>query len=75
MHAPPPPPRSLDVRHTAKVVQDIKLLRSTVQQRDKERAERATLVQQEKLQKGKRVRWWRRGGHGRGGGSREGGRG
>lgn len=47
--------RSSDLRHASKVVQDIKLLRSTVSQRDKERAERATLVQQEKLVKGKRV--------------------
>lgn len=35
--------------------QDIKLLSSSVKQRDKERAERATLVQQEKLVKGKKV--------------------
>lgn len=43
------------MRHAAKVVQDIKLLKSQVQQRDKERAERATLVAQEKLARGKRV--------------------
>lgn len=35
------------------MVQEIKSLRSTVQQRDKEKAERATLVQQEKLVRGK----------------------
>jgi hypothetical protein len=35
------------------VVQEIKVLRSTVLQRDKERAERATLVKQEKLVRGK----------------------
>jgi hypothetical protein len=34
-------------------VQEIKLLRSTVLSRDKERAERATLVVQEKLIRGK----------------------
>ena len=45
--------RSADVRHAAKVVQEIKALRSSVLQRDKERAERATLVQQEKLVRGK----------------------
>jgi nucleosome binding factor SPN SPT16 subunit len=45
--------RSADVRHAAKVVQEIKALRSSVQQREKERAERATLVQQEKLVRGK----------------------
>jgi hypothetical protein len=31
------------------VVQEIKLLRSQITQRDKERAERSTLVKQEKL--------------------------
>lgn len=41
------------MRHAAKVVQEIKSLRSQVQQREKERAERATLVQQEKLVKSK----------------------
>ncbi len=35
------------------MVQEIKALRSAVAQRDKERAERATLVQQEKLVRGK----------------------
>lgn len=45
--------RSADTRHAAKVVQEIKALRSAVAQRDKERAERATLVQQEKLVRGK----------------------
>jgi nucleosome binding factor SPN SPT16 subunit len=35
------------------VLQEIKVLRSTVLQRDKERAERATLVAQEKLVRGK----------------------
>ena len=45
--------RSADIRHAAKVVQEIKALRSAVLQRDKERAERATLVQQEKLVRGK----------------------
>ena len=47
--------RTSDVRHASKVVQDIKLLRSAVQTRDKERAERATLVAQEKLVRGKKV--------------------
>jgi hypothetical protein len=47
--------RSADVKHASRVVTDIKVLRSAVMQRDKERAERATLVQQEKLQRGKRV--------------------
>lgn len=45
--------RTADVRHAAKVVQEIKTLRSSVQQRDKEKAERATLVQQEKLVRAK----------------------
>lgn len=45
--------RSADIRHAAKVVQEIKALRSAVQQREKEKAERATLVQQEKLVRGK----------------------
>jgi nucleosome binding factor SPN SPT16 subunit len=35
------------------VVQEIKVLRSSVSQREKERAERATLVQQERLVKAK----------------------
>lgn len=47
--------RSADVKHATKVVQEIKLLRSKVLQRDKENAERATLVEQEKLVRGKRV--------------------
>lgn len=41
--------RSADVKHATRVVQEIKTLRSNVLQRDRERAERATLVQQEKL--------------------------
>ena len=41
--------RSVDLRHANKTVQDIKMLRSSVQQRDKERLERATLVAQERL--------------------------
>jgi hypothetical protein len=45
--------RTSDAKHAARVVQEIKVLRSTVLQRDKERAERATLVQQEKLVRGK----------------------
>lgn len=45
--------RTADVRHAAKVVQEIKAMRSQVQQREKEKAERATLVQQEKLIRGK----------------------
>lgn len=40
------------MRHAAKVVQDIKMMRSAVVLRDKERAERATLVAQEKLIQG-----------------------
>lgn len=47
--------RSSDVRHATKVVQDVKVLRSSVLQKDRERAERATLVQQEKLIRGKRI--------------------
>ncbi len=35
------------------MVQEIKVLRSSVSQREKERAERATLVQQERLVKAK----------------------
>ncbi len=38
------------------MVQEIKLLRSTVALRDKERAERATLVVQEKLVQGEQAR-------------------
>lgn len=45
--------RTGDVRHAARVVQEIKSMRSQVQQREKEKAERATLVQQEKLIRGK----------------------
>lgn len=45
--------RSADVRHAAKVVQEVKAMRSAVLQREKEKAERATLVQQEKLVRGK----------------------
>lgn len=47
--------RTSDVKHANKVVQEIKVLRSSVLSRDKERAERATLVVQEKLIRGKRV--------------------
>ncbi|KAL6764928.1 global transcription factor [Haematococcus lacustris] len=47
--------RSADMKHASKVVQEMKLLRSTVTQRDRERAERATLVTQDKLVTGKRV--------------------
>ena len=45
--------RTADVRHAARVVQEIKALRAQVQNREKEKAERATLVQQEKLVRGK----------------------
>ncbi|KAL6771432.1 hypothetical protein ACKKBG_A26355 [Auxenochlorella protothecoides x Auxenochlorella symbiontica] len=45
--------RSSDPRHAAKVVQEIKTMRSMVLQRDKEHAERATLVAQERLIRGK----------------------
>lgn len=47
--------RSSDNKHAAKVVQDIKMMRSAVSVRDKENAERATLVTQERLTKGKRT--------------------
>ncbi|KAG2482945.1 hypothetical protein HYH03_018170 [Edaphochlamys debaryana] len=47
--------RSSDVKHANKVALDIKLLRSSIAQRDKERAERATLVAQEKLVRGKKI--------------------
>ncbi|KAF6251518.1 global transcription factor [Scenedesmus sp. NREL 46B-D3] len=47
--------RTSDAKHAARVVQEVKVLRSTVLQRDKERAERATLVSQDKLVRGKRV--------------------
>lgn len=42
--------RSKDLRHTSEVVQQIKALRRQVAMRESERAERATLVTQEKLQ-------------------------
>lgn len=45
--------RTSDAKHAQRVVQEIKVLRSTTLQRDKERAERATLVAQEKLIRGK----------------------
>jgi nucleosome binding factor SPN SPT16 subunit len=45
--------RTSDAKHAARLVQEIKVLRSTVLQRDKELAERATLVKQEKLVRGK----------------------
>lgn len=41
--------RSPDFRRATKVVQEVKTLRSLVMQRERERAERATLVQQERL--------------------------
>ncbi|KAK9807391.1 hypothetical protein WJX73_010932 [Symbiochloris irregularis] len=41
--------RTSDLRHASKAVQEIKGLRSQVNAREKERAERATLVQQEAL--------------------------
>ncbi len=52
---PTPARRCADVKHANKVATDIKVLRSAVMQRDRERAERATLVAQEKLARGKRV--------------------
>lgn len=45
--------RSNDTRHSYQVVQLIKTLRRQVAQRESERAERATLVTQERLQIGK----------------------
>jgi hypothetical protein len=51
--APPPRVASPAASARSQVVQEIKLLRSTVLSRDKERAERATLVVQEKLIRGK----------------------
>jgi len=45
--------RTSDVVHAAKVVSEIKTLRSQVLHREREKAERATLVQQEKLVRGK----------------------
>eukprot|EP00775_Hariotina_reticulata_P011875 gene11875-12019_t len=47
--------RTGDAKHAQRVVADIKVLRNNVIQRDRERAERATLVAQEKLIRGKRV--------------------
>ncbi|KAJ1257964.1 hypothetical protein BS78_10G036900 [Paspalum vaginatum] len=44
--------RSKDPRHSSEVVQQIKTLRRQVASRESERAERATLVTQEKLQMG-----------------------
>ena len=44
--------RSADIKHANRMVQEIKMLRSTTQQRDKERAERAGLVAQERLVQG-----------------------
>ena len=41
------------LRARAQVVQEIKVLRSSVSQREKEKAERATLVEQERLVKAK----------------------
>lgn len=41
--------RTSDTRHAAKAVQEVKALRGAVTAREKERAERATLVQQEAL--------------------------
>eukprot|EP00955_Chlamydomonas_euryale_P015790 168872-Chlamydomonas_euryale.AAC.1 len=48
--------RSSDLRHVQTTVQQIKMLRTNVTQRDKERAERANLVAQERLIPGKKVR-------------------
>jgi nucleosome binding factor SPN SPT16 subunit len=45
--------RSQDHLRATKVVQEIKSMRSAVQQREKEKAERATLVQQERLVRSK----------------------
>ncbi len=45
--------RTSDTRHAVRVVQEIKVLRSNVSQREREQAERATLVQQERLIKSK----------------------
>ena len=42
--------RSLDPKHATNVVQELKTLRRTVQQRESERAEKASLVRQEPLQ-------------------------
>ena len=45
--------RSSDPKHAARVVQEVKALRASVLARDKESAERATLVAQERLVKAK----------------------
>ena len=45
--------RTSDTRHAVRVVQEIKVLISNVRQREREQAERATLVQQERLIKSK----------------------
>lgn len=45
--------RTMDLKHGAKVVQEIKSLRAAVMSREKERAERASLVQQDKLVRSK----------------------
>ena len=45
--------RSSDPKHAARVVQEVKALRAAVAARDKETAERATLVAQERLVKAK----------------------
>eukprot|EP00891_Asterochloris_glomerata_P001119 jgi/Astpho2/1119/Aster-07668 len=45
--------RTSNPRHAAKVVQEIKVLRSNISAREREKAERATLVQQDKLIKAK----------------------
>lgn len=41
--------RTANAHHATSIVRDIKTLKSLIQQRDKEKAERATLVKQEKL--------------------------
>lgn len=48
-----PRPYGGSKRRTLQVVQEIKVLRASVSQRERERAERATLKQQEKLTKAK----------------------
>lgn len=45
----PNTPRSKDAGHASRVVQEAKALQKNVRSRDKERAERATLVSQEKM--------------------------
>lgn len=45
--------RTMDLKHATKVVQEIKSLRAAVMSREKERAERASLVQQDKLVRSK----------------------